>query len=146
MGKVSSDSPCECGCGNELGDSPSLYFKWDVCQALWLMSQGEPDPVWWREKYREIWILMSFAPMWHPTVLANDIANWEMSVRSQYNWSVWSALCPGEKVIPNDWLPTLAQALPYMVNDWWDAHSTKQMQQNWGEHLYQLRYFIPSTA
>ena len=137
---------CECGCGNELGDSPSLYFRWDVCQALWLMSQGEPDPVRWREKHREIWILMSAAPMWHPLMVASDITNWQMSIRHQYSWAVWSELHPGSQHPPKEWLPTSAQALPYMINDWWIMYSTKRSEQNWGERLYRMKYFTPSTV
>lgn len=140
-------SLCECGCGNELGNSVSLYFKFDVCQVLWMLSQFRPDPQLWREREREAWIFVSHAPYWDPYALVSNAQDWERLIQARYASAVWDDLHPNGPKRSQDWIPTTEQALPYVAKDWWRAYGPGGMDaHHYGDMVYKPKFLIPATA
>lgn len=133
---------CECGCGNDLGDSPSMFFKWDICQSLWMLSQPHPDPQEWRERQREMLIFVSLSPIWHPQKVIGELGNWEMHLRYNYAWVVWADLNPGQGECPEDWLPTVEQAMPYVIRDWYvTCGPGTPTSRTYGNRLFKPKFF-----
>lgn len=140
-------SLCECGCGNELGTSPSLYFRWNICQCLWSLSQHHPDPDEWRERERENLIFASDAPFWAEGVIVADLHSWPEFVRRQYRSAVWTQEI-GLDISEADpsWLPTLEQVMPYMIKDWHVNRQSWERVGYYGDQLYEPKFLIPATV
>lgn len=138
------DRPCECGCGNDLGKSPSMFFKWSICQQLWMLSQHYPDPVMWRERERENIIFASMAPYWHPGTIIDDLTCWPRIVQNQYAWAVWADQNSlPHREAPRDYLPSPEEAMPYLIQDWFEQWRRWSMDGSLLLAIYQPRFLRP---
>lgn len=77
---------CQCGCGELIrSHHPDPYFRWQNCQQLWRMSQGQDDPQLWRSEQRMLAMLFQESVGWSHcmydweyttgTLAMNDVSN-----------------------------------------------------------------------